>query len=121
MIQRDLKIGLIAGLVIVAGIVFLLATDPRLSTEARMTNNDDSIDGLESLDSNNIYVEERILDQVPFSSNSYSNNQYEQIEPLQQEETITEVAEQGNQEESDYPALQHTQEQTHPPTPNIRT
>ena len=36
MIQRDLKIGLVLGLVLVAGVVVKLAIDPRLSTEARM-------------------------------------------------------------------------------------
>ena len=54
MIQRDLKIGLVLGLVIVAGVVIKLAVDPRLSTEARMIHLNDSTGGLESIDSNNI-------------------------------------------------------------------
>jgi len=127
MIQRDLKIGLVVGLVIVAGIIVLLATDPRLSTESRINNLDDSIGGLDSIDSNNVYVQDDIISQLPFR-NTYSSNQNqdEQSEPLQQQEPVNkeieEVAEQNNNEQIYYPALQQTQEQTPPPTsPSIRT
>lgn len=111
MIQKDLKIGLIVGVVIVAGAVIKLAVDPRLSTEARMMHFDDSIDGLESIDSNNASPN-NILSEMPLSS--YSGNQHEQPETLQIENTFTEVAKQINDEDTHHSALRHTNEQTLP-------
>ena len=113
MIQRDLKIGLVLGLVLVAGVIVKLAIDPRLSTEARMMDLNDSIDGLESIDSNNTYQDD-VSFHTPFSLDT--GNQ--RTETIQQEETTNEVARQDNVQENPYPALQHTdipEQQTLPP------
>jgi nucleoid-associated protein YgaU len=42
MVQKDLKIGLILGLILVLAVVLLLATDPRLSPKARMLHLQDA-------------------------------------------------------------------------------
>ncbi|MBN2589619.1 MAG: LysM peptidoglycan-binding domain-containing protein [Sedimentisphaerales bacterium] len=115
MIQRDLKIGLVLGLVIVAGVVVKLAIDPRLSTEARMIQFNDSTDSLENINQDNAYPDD-VLSQVPFSIDS--ENQYEQTDILQNEDTNIEIAEQNNDDVIPYSALQIPDEQT---LPQIRT
>jgi nucleoid-associated protein YgaU len=110
MIQRDLKIGLALGLVIVAGIVIKLATDPRLSTEARMMDLNGSSEGLLGIDSNNISENIDII-QMPFST--YSENQYTPGGPWQSQDSIPEISTQN--ERTDYSDSQNTSEQIFPP------
>ncbi len=109
MIQRDLKIGLALGLVIVAGVIIKLAIDPRLSTEARMMSRIDSNDNLGSIDFNNTsqnnFASEVTLD-------SRTDNQSEQSEDIPSEENIIEIAKQNNDEITPFPALQNISEHT---------
>lgn len=97
MMQKDLKIGLILGLVIVTGVVIKLAVDPRLSTEARMLQLNNDTDASENSDSNNIsrsYVRSEI------STDFYSANMPEQQNALQSNEVISENEIQDKTEES---------------------
>jgi LysM repeat protein len=52
MIQKDLKIGLFVGLVLVIAVIIKLAVDPRLSPEARITQLNNSVEGGKISDSN---------------------------------------------------------------------
>ncbi|MBN1974601.1 MAG: LysM peptidoglycan-binding domain-containing protein [Sedimentisphaerales bacterium] len=97
MMQKDLKIGLILGLVIVTGVVIKLAVDPRLSTEARMLQLNNDTDDSENSDSNNIsrsYVRSEI------STDFYSANMPEQQNALHSNEVISKNEIQDKTEES---------------------
>lgn len=116
MIQRDLKIGLVLGLVIVAGVIFKLAIDPRLSTESRLNSNDfnDSLHGIDfqntSQDNTSNEVEQSL----------YPDNQNEKVETVISQNTVTptESARQNNDDAIPYSAWQNTNEEAHP---EIRT
>jgi nucleoid-associated protein YgaU len=54
MVHRDLKIGLVLGLILVIGIVIKLATDPHLSPQARMTELNSSLDTKNKTDTNDV-------------------------------------------------------------------
>lgn len=88
MVHRDLKIGLILGLILVVGIVIKLATNPNLNPEAKMMQfehsaNSDSYgyDGLSSSDTNdsNNALQKYTSDDI--SKQTASSEQIEQENP----------------------------------------
>lgn len=115
MIQRDLKIGLALGLVIVAGVIIKLAIDPRLSTEARMMSRIDSNDNLGSIDFNNT-SQNNFANEVTLDSETH--NQSEPSEDIPNKENIIEIANQNNDDIIPYSAVPIPQEQA---IPQIRT
>jgi nucleoid-associated protein YgaU len=104
MVHRDLKIGLVLGLILVIGIVIKLATNPRLNPEARIMQLDNSaspmpfvISNPDSNDSNNVTREYALADiskqtasseqikqeNLPFSKNA-NENTVSQLAPAQE-------------------------------------
>ena len=112
MIHKDLKIGLVLGLIIVAGIIIKLAIDPRLSTQARLMNINNSVNNLNSLDFNDI-SQDNILSEVSLGSNS--DIQYEHTDPLQFDEPSQEVAKQNDDRVIEGTVFQYRPEQTPEP------
>ncbi len=112
MIHKDLKIGLALGLIIVAGVIIKLAIDPRLSTEARMMQLNDSNDNLGSIVYDNT-SQNNSANEVTLDSNA--DNQSEQAQDVTKEENIIEVAKQNNDEIIPYSALQNINQQTPAP------
>ena len=72
MIHRDLKIGLVLGLILVIGIVIKLATNPDLSPEARMEQNSTRIDNQNSSDTNNMSLN-YVLSDISLDSSQPGN------------------------------------------------
>ena len=105
MVHRDLKIGLVLGLVIVIGIVIKFATNPHLSPQARMMQlNNESDSNLEqpdlmgikeNADSNDLY-QDNILSDI-----SYQEQEIPEVNTVVQNEVVKNIVSGSLQETSD--------------------
>src|SRR5210317_372283 len=75
MVQRDLKIGLVLGLILVGGVLLKLVTDPDLSTEARMEQLQNSAAIRNSASPNDI-TREFVIDEIPSEQTDILENEH---------------------------------------------